>query len=306
MNRSLKTPFRFNRLRSFLLIFVTLALSAGDVVAWDPVDVGIKRGIKPLVLNSTQLNESSGIAFSSVSPQCIWSHNDSGDGPRFIAFDRDGICCGWSFLSGVAAVDWEDMDAYDDDGPRLLVADVGDNNSVRENVTIYLFDEPDPNEKSKEGVKRFQTLTVQYSGGPANCESVAVDPQNRRILMLTKTPFLATMHSIPLPPRETANRGKLKFEYKSKVICTVTLPLATGMDFCPKTGDLWISNYLHAFRFPVNQSGSVKAALEAMPAMVEMPRLKQIEAIAVTEKGEVWVSSEGIPAKLQRLQIPGE
>ncbi|MEM0924561.1 MAG: hypothetical protein AAGJ83_00850 [Planctomycetota bacterium] len=220
-----------------------------------------------------------------------------------IAFDQSGQLAGWLHLNHIEAVDWEDMDSYHDDGPRLLAADVGDNLSRRKNVTLYLFDEPDPNNGTP--LDRFQTLTVEYEGGPRNCESVTVDVANRRILLLSKSPIMAALYSVPLPPHEDSPGGKLKHEYIAKRVAgPLAIPMATGMDLCPKTGDLWISSYLHGFRFTIAQDEKIEEALSGDFKLIEMPKLRQIEAIAVTRQGQIWVGSEGTPARLQRIRLP--
>ncbi|MEM0924562.1 MAG: hypothetical protein AAGJ83_00855 [Planctomycetota bacterium] len=57
---------------------ILLGVSA---LAWEPPNEKIKAGDDALELGSPELSECSGIAFSRVAPNCIWSHNDSGDTP---------------------------------------------------------------------------------------------------------------------------------------------------------------------------------------------------------------------------------
>ncbi|MEM6474097.1 MAG: hypothetical protein AAF802_31395 [Planctomycetota bacterium] len=283
------------------IIALAILSIARPAIGWEPSNADVKSGAAPLQLNSTELNESSGIAFSNVSPNCIWSHNDSGDTPRLIAFNEEGQLTGWLHLNDVKAVDWEDMDSYDDGGARILVADVGDNIAARQSVKIYLFNEPEPEKGT--GVASFQTLTVRYEGGPRNCEAVTVDISNRRILLLSKSPLTATLHSVPLPPREDTPEGELQYEYTAKLLAkALPIPMATGMDLCPKTGDIWISSYLHALRFSLPEDGEIEAAVKQMGQLLELPKLRQVEAIAVTDQGRVWVSTEGLPAKVQRIR----
>ncbi|MDV6033819.1 MAG: hypothetical protein F9B45_27760 [Phycisphaera sp. RhM] len=297
---------RFSAACSFAFLVAWLpgfvCLTPANIHAWEPKNEAVAAGHAFLRLDAPLLTESSGLAFSHVAPQCVWSHNDSGDKARLYAFTTSGKYCGRLVLRGVAAHDWEDMASFDDGGARLLVADVGDNDAQRKSVSLYLFDEPDPLKRSF--VDSFQHLVIRYPGGPQNCESVAVDVRRRRILLLGKSPLLATMYEIPLPERLQGDRsaaGPPVIELEAKPIQTLAIPLATGMDFCPLTGDLWISNYLQAYRFPASKRIPLETRLRQIPDIFELPKLKQVEAIAVDGKGRVWVTSEGIPAKMQRL-----
>lgn len=287
--------------------------------AWEPNSQTVAAGTEPLTLNFGALNESSGLAFSYVDKNCVWSHNDSGDRARLFAFNASGKLCGRTSLRGVKADDWEDMASFDDSGPRLLVADVGDNDSQRKSVSLYIFDEPDP--KRRTSVESFQHLVIRYAGGAQNCESVAVDVARRRILLLGKSPLVATMHEVPLPKRPKLNHSKSKdantngtattdssdavmvIEIEAKPIQSVAIPLATGMDLCQKTGDLWVSNYFQAYRFANSRRMTLEERLKRIPEIVELPKLKQVEAIAVDDQGRIWVTSEGSPAKLQRVIV---
>ncbi|QEF97048.1 hypothetical protein Mal15_10830 [Stieleria maiorica] len=279
--------------------------AATNAGAWEPKNKPVLAGQIALELDSPTLTESSGLAFSGVDPQCVWSHNDSGDKARLYAFTVNGRHCGRLALRGVKAHDWEDMASFDDDGPRLLVADVGDNDSRRQSVSMYIFDEPSP--RARTLVASFQQLVVRYPGGPLNCESVAVDVPRRRILLLAKSPLMATMFEVPLPKRGNASESSeldgSVIQVDAKRVQTLAIPLATGMDLCAKTGDLWIANYLQAYHFPYSERLPLETRLRQMPGIVELPMLKQVEAIAVDDQGRVWVTSEGRPAKMQRLTV---
>ncbi|MEO1526471.1 MAG: hypothetical protein AAFX06_13625 [Planctomycetota bacterium] len=279
------------------LIACTLLIGLTTVAfAWKPKSKAVGRGEKTLELDSDKLTESSGLAFSHVDDECVWSHNDSGGAARLYAFNEKGDCCGRLTLEDVKAVDWEDMASFVDGVPRLIIADVGDNSARRGSVSLYLLDEPNPKKKTKVG--SFHHLKVQYADGGRDCESVAVDVANRRILLLSKSPFGGSLHSLPLP-------GRSEDSVRSKVVATrigsVPLPMATGMDFDPATGDLWVTSYFQAFCFPAPKP--IEERVKELPRGYNLPKLRQIEAIAVDDKSRVWVTSEGSPTKMRRLQV---
>lgn len=287
------------------VVAVIVCLGASVTWAWNPKDKAVESGQQSMVLDLDALKESSGLAFSRVNPSCIWSHNDSGGKARLFAFNQNGKYCGRIDLKGVKADDWEDIASYDDDGARLLVADVGDNSSKRKSVSLYIFDEPDPRKKSD--IRSFQHLVVRYRAGAQNCEAVTVDVKNRRILLLVKSALpVARMYEVPLPDRfATDGANKVtQIEATAIPIRTTPIPMATGMDLCPNTGDLWISSYFHSFCYPAKAGTTLKTRLQTAPKLVALPKLKQIEAIAVDERGRVWVTSEGKPARMQRVVHP--
>jgi hypothetical protein len=286
-----------------------------DAIAWQPAEMAVRSGDQPLRLQSDELTESSGLAFSRRDDGYVWSHNDSGDRARLFAFDQRGVLTGGVQIVGARASDFEDMASFDDDGPRLLVADVGDNDANRSTVSLYLFDEPPPQKRTR--VRSFQHIVVRYPGGAENCESVAVDVERRQILLLGKSALVANLHGVPLPPRDDSVGGSQetggdvneddavgrvwRIEVTAEPIAKVAIPMATGMELCPRTGDLWVSGYWHAYRYANPKQLPWPQLVNALPEMVELPKLKQIEAIAVDSGGRVWVTSEGRPALMQRV-----
>ncbi len=254
---------------------------------------------EPILVRASEITESSGLAVSQLQPEIFWTHNDSGDSARIFAIDRGGNVTGVASLAEVQANDFEDMASYRDGGrPRLLVADVGDNRASRDHVRIYLFDEPDPRGRSV--VKQFQTLRLRYPDGPRDCEAVAVDLENRKIVFVTKSflPLARVYQSrLPAVDEPTDAEGEVGvLDY----LGTVPIPLVTAMDVDPQRGTIVLVNYFQAFRFP-----HVPGWHRALPESYGLPNLRQIEAVAFDSEGEVWVTSEGTPMPLMRVDLMG-
>ena len=111
------------------------------------------RVLEELGVLPDELRESSGLAVSRTQPGVLWSHNDSGDGPNLYAIDLSGRLLATIPVANAVARDWEDMAS----GPCpagfrattslegaacLYLADIGDNNRVREELTVYVVGEP--------------------------------------------------------------------------------------------------------------------------------------------------------------------
>jgi hypothetical protein len=60
-----------------------------------------------------------------------------------------------------------------------------------------------------------------------------------------------------------------------------------------------VTNYFQLFRYA--RGDNDKAWWQTPPKAVNLPRLKQIEAVAVDRKGDVWVTSEGAPTPLAKV-----
>ncbi len=257
--------------------------------------------MEPIRLIEPGLTESSGLAFSHRMHGAFWSHNDSGGLPEIFAFDAAGKSLARGPIAAIKrAVDWEDMASFmDGDVPRLLVADSGDNQANRKLIWIYLFDEPDPTGSPTK--IHVQTLRVTYPDGPRDCEAVAVDIERRVIVMVTKSalPF-SGVYTIGLPDRDLSSST---IDVIATRITTLPIPMVTAADIDPKTGDLWLANYFQAYRYSrLEKTQPLVNQLAGNPTAVDLPKLRQVEALAVDQQGDVWITTEGKPTLMQKIE----
>lgn len=257
-------------------------------------------------LDDKELTESSGLVFSRKDPSCIWSHNDSGDRARLFAFDANtGEATGQWELPGVLAVDWEDLailPSLKAGGPaRLVIADCGDNQQQREHIELLVIDEMDPRKSGKVALDQIHLLRVTYPDGAQDCEAIWLDELSGDMILLCKrfTPWVG-LYRVALVD---GSSGKLNEEIEAELIIRLPLAMATSADRDPATGDVWVSTYWQAIRFEKADHESLKTQMSQSPVAFELPKLKQIEAIAVDPKSDVWVTSEGSPTPLVRLNI---
>ena len=262
---------------------------------------------QPAVCNiqSPELTESSGLAASNRVAGHFWTHNDSGGQPKLFAIDETGTLTGSVVLDGAKAIDWEDIASYTDgSSKRLVIADVGDNQAIREEVALYLLDEPDPLQHDRTAM--YREIRVRYPDGPRDCEAIGVDLKHRKILMVGKSFLpLAPVYSMPLPS-QIFSAEKMVHPVVAERSGTIAAPLITAMDVDPRCGDLFLVNYFQCFKFKVDKDDAPGAWIKKVPSSIELPKLKQIEAVAVDTNGDVWVTSEGSAGKLARVQMSGE
>ncbi|EMI57490.1 hypothetical protein [Rhodopirellula sallentina] len=308
--RKLLGPLNDRSLRSSMLMATFLA-----IVGWCFAENTETQSIR--LLGAPQLNESSGLGFSFRDLNCVWTHNDSGDRARLFCFDRtSGEATGRCELPGVRAIDWEAMASVPvtkDETAKLIIADCGDNDAVRPFISLYRFDEPDPHDNTKLDKADCEVLRVRFPGGPVDCEAVWYDPLEECTVLVAKgrLPIAAvytvddslwekaaqrsrTIASSLAEPSRAPEKGASDPQtVMATQITTLALPMATGGDRDPLTGDVWIASYFQAFRFPRGEYSRLSDQLGQLPVATEMPRLRQVEAIAVDEKGGVWVTTEG-------------
>lgn len=150
-----------------------------------------------------QNREASGLAPSHRADGVVWTHNDSGGEPVLFALNSaNGASRGAVRLLGVANTDWEDAASFELDGqPWLLAADVGDNDARRRVVVLHVVHEPDlatltPGRETE--LRPDYSIYFKYEEGPRDCESVAVDAQERAVYLLSKRDYEPRLYRLPL------------------------------------------------------------------------------------------------------------
>jgi hypothetical protein len=243
-----------------------------------------------------ELRESSGLGISRSYPGVFWTHNDSGDRPRFFAIDSAAAILATFDVEGARARDWEAMELGPCPVPSaaacLHLADVGDNGFSRESVTIYIVEEPDPAAGDAE-VTLLGTVRFVYPDGPHDVEALAMTP-NGDLIVVTKersgTPWLFQISAEDVAsagaraqPLTLAPGRRLPIELKSWRDQTTGASLNS-------TGDvLAVRTYsdIYFFRWPI--SGEPEQAAETC-FLGDLQR--QGEAISFRDDDRLLLSSE--------------
>ncbi len=126
-------------------------------------------------------DELSGLVASPSRAGVLWSHGDSGSGPRLFALRADGTELGRPLVPGAAAVDWEDIAAAP--GGVLFVGDIGDNAAARATIEVLRLREPPPTAATTVTPAH---MTLRYPDGPHDAETLLVDPVRGDLLVITK------------------------------------------------------------------------------------------------------------------------
>ncbi|MGH8976318.1 MAG: hypothetical protein ACRD0C_24275 [Acidimicrobiia bacterium] len=238
-----------------------------------------------------EITESSGVASASWDGDVIWTHNDSGDRPRFFAVDSSNCATLATYdVSGATAVDWEDMARS---GGTLHFGDIGDNPSRRASVTVYEVPEP-PRGTQSGPVPPAATRVLTYPDGAHDAETLLVDPTTGRLVIVTKN-ATGTVAAYRAPPEGNGVMEK---------VADLRLPgPPTGGD--ATAGRIVVRTYTGAFEWDVGRGDTVAAALARPPAPIVLPATPQGEAIAYTGDGRgLWTTSESRGGPVDHLPGP--
>lgn len=142
------------------------------------------------LVHDPRLNELSGIVESRRHPDHFYTHNDSGGAASVYLIERNGELRAEFRLQGARNIDWEDISLAPAAGgvQDVCVADVGDNQRKRGEVTLYRFAEPALPEARGSAVDVTpQSYRLRYSDGPHNAEAFMVHPRSGDGYVLTKS-----------------------------------------------------------------------------------------------------------------------
>ncbi len=267
-------------------------------------------------LQNHNISEASGIARSQRYPGVFWVVND--DGPSVLyAIDATGKDLGRVNVKDASNRDWEDIASFTLDGvPYLLAADIGDNDGDRKDVRIYVIEEPEAGDKKVDYAWRIE---FTYPEGPRDAEAIAVDTENRRVLVLTKRDVPALLYSLPLEPESK----KRQYAVRLGVVDSLPQPSRQDLEFARKINELhWqptsmdLSNdgtkavvltYGGVYLYRRTPGEDWLDAMHRPPAVISKTRNRQAEAAAFNPDADaVYITLEQRNAPVFRLPIDGE
>jgi len=254
-------------------------------------------------LASGAITESSGLACSRNAPGLFWTHNDSGDAARIYLFNTKGEDLGGCELAGVQPRDFEDMASFSVGGKNyLLLGDVGDNERRADVHVLYLVQEPPIHPQRGLVVQQavvVGTVRYRYDDDRHNCESVAVDPVGKTILLVSKEGGAECgAYAIPWPkniPNEPVVARK---------IATLKIPTTTAMDVSPNGRRAVVLSWAKAYEYTRGADEDWAAAFSRPPRTIPMPPRKQGESICYGADGKtLYLTSEKLPTPLWEVPV---
>ncbi len=147
---------------------------AAVCVAWDEAG--------PLTDAEIDVDESSGVAASTVEEGLYYTLNDAGGDRNLYLFDELGATRALQLVVGATNTDWEDLASgpCPGGGDCLYIADIGDNDDSRGFITIWIVPE------SAETIVDAVGCDLVYEDGPRDAEALLVDPSSGVVRIATK------------------------------------------------------------------------------------------------------------------------
>ena len=146
--------------------------------------------LKPII---PLIEETSGIADSKINDGFLWVQEDSGNPTELFLTGHDGKVLKKVFINNVVNRDWEDMVISGND---IFIGDIGDNNLVYQEYSIYYFPEPS---SSVDTIKNAATIAFQYPDGSHDAEAFLVDADTKNIYVITKRDNASKIYQISYP-----------------------------------------------------------------------------------------------------------
>jgi hypothetical protein len=293
-------------------------LGGAAVVAAATVALAPAAGAAPAAplfrLSDPRITEASGIAVGHRGVDYV--QNDSGDANRFFAVDaRTGATVAAVTVAGARNVDWEDIATGPDAAgvPSVWIADTGDNDAVRAEVRLYRVREPRlaRNQRGRTlRTARADVWRLQYPGGPADAEGLAVDPHGVPYVVTKSALGRSTVFRVPGGPDAARVRTLQPVGRVTLVPRGTPNPFGpfgeltvTGAAFSPDGRVFAVRTYAAAYLWPVTDGG-LGAALRRSPVRVALPRQPQGEGIALAGGRTALVDSEGRDSAVYAVRLP--
>ena len=227
------------------------------------------------------LNEASGLAQSHSNSNYLWSHNDSGGAPHLFLFNMKGEDSGRLIFENALNRDWEDMSIGK--GPidglsYLYVADIGDNNAVRNVLSIYRTPEPNLKESkipltSTIIESDYDKLDFVYEDGARDAEAIFVDPNSKDIYIVTKREPEVRLYKVSYPQ-------ELERVDTARFLTTIPYTFITAADLSFSGNELLVKNYENVYYWKRTKGETIMDMLSKVPLRLTYQSEAQGEAVA--------------------------
>jgi hypothetical protein len=249
----------------FLAIMPTVA-SAEDTVAF--------------TIRDARIAESSGLA-GDPAGNIYWTVNDSGDRGVAYGIGLDGEVQG-TLNFRAQPFDVEAVAMHED---RLYVADIGDNNSERDFVRVFFFNNPRANGLTVS----YHAYDFSYPDGPQNAETLLVSDSGR-LFIVTKGQDAAIYAAPRKPDRQGVNELKKVGSAPSGV---------TDGTFLPGGDRIALLTY--------DAISVIDANTYEVLVSSPIPPLSQAESLTLSlDQRSLLVGSEGKRSKVYAVPVPSQ
>ncbi len=232
--------------------------------------------------------ESSGLAHGGR-PGTFYTHGDNGTAPTLYLFNEKGEKLGERELP-VTNVDWESM-AEDGKG-TLFVADAGNNNNSRQDLTIYRFNPDQPNSVGKIRFHYPDQTAFPPAKDERNFDCEASLWHAGKVYLFTKdraNQATSKVYSVPDQPGSYTAELLTKLRIAGEV---------TGADLSPDGRHLALLGREELYLY---EGADLAAALKVTPKTMSLKGAGQTEGILFLDNGTLLISTEQGPLYRYKL-----
>ena len=246
--------------------------------------------LKPVI---PLIEETSGIADSKINDGFLWVQEDSGNPTELFLTGHDGNVLKKIFIKDVANRDWEDMTIS---GNEIFIADIGDNNLVHQEYSIYYFTEP---LSSVDTIKNAVTISFQYPDGPHDAEAFLVDADTKDIYIITKRDNAAKIYKITYPYK----RGAVN---TTSLVGSLSYSGVVSAAMSPDGREILVKTYFGINYYKRNAGQTIMEALQSVPKNLSYQIEPQGEAICFNKNntGFYTLSEKGMSTTVNLYFYP--
>jgi hypothetical protein len=283
------------------LIYLVVTVGCDSKHAFDHqfFSVGKSTG----VVNSSKINEASGLAASRTNPRMLWTHNDSGNKPQIFLIDDRGKLIATIDLPYLKNRDWEDITVGP--GPEqgtsyLYIGDIGDNFGQHEFKYIYRLKEPSI--KAKDNmlttiIVEVDSIKFKLPDGNRDSEALMIDPLNKDIFVFSKREESVNVYVLPYPHSVTKT-------INAQFVAQIPFTQINAADISPDGNEILIKNYINVYYWRRQKNETIKDVFKRKPFAPPYITEPQGEAITFDRNGKGYYTlSEKTNGRTQHLMF---
>jgi len=262
-------------------------------------------------LMDKEMDETSGIAASTINPGIYYVHNDSGDTSRFFAITADGKLKSTIYFKGhkqhLGVLDFEDIAV----GPGpvkgksyVYLGDIGDNSSDKKFITVYRAEEKKNWGKDSLANTLTSPINLKYPDGPKDCETLMIDPIEKLMYIVTKRRDTVGIYTSPLTYK---NDDTVTMTFRAKLFFKGIKPFKwiTAGDISKDGSKILLKSYEKVYYWQRATNEPAWRAMQKPPRELPYKQEKQGEAIGFTPDGKgYYTTSEGVFAPIYYYSVP--
>ena len=240
------------------------------------------------------LSESSGAAWSKITPGIWFTHNDGGHEEEVYVLDGDGVLIGNIPLLGLVNQDWEDLATGScPEGACIYLADTGDNQEIRERIILYRLPDPGVYDGSPQKATTFPMILPD---GPRDIEALFVIPGEQVFLVSKGRNHGPTLYRYPPPLREGEDVVLQAIQQFNEHPLPIPEQI-TGADASPDGRVVAIRSYralqFYSWKGPPHENDGLEPMEEGSVALRTLNEA-QGEALGLGAGGRVVLTSEAV------------